>query len=170
MCQLCGEFGASVHAIALSERPSHRLAGRYWEGGHEAAARGALLPLIEQAKTFSAGLSGLWKSPIVSLSWNDRPGGFRQFVGVAVEEGERLEDGMETLELPDMTLASSWHGPDDGSVVEHYGRMLGWVRERGLEWDRSRFHQREEYPPDIDLSGPLALRLLIPLVEGPARR
>lgn len=162
MCDRCGVMGA--HGISTSERPAHRLAGRLWEGSNAQAAAGAIHPLIEEMKRASARRSALWRSPIVGITWNDRPGGFRYFVGIAIEDGEAAEPGMEILDLPEMTFASSWHGADDGNVVEHYLRMIEWISDEGLRRDFSIFHQREEYPSDFDPAGPPALRLLMPVV------
>lgn len=162
MCDRCGALGA--HDISMSERPAHRLAGRMWEGSNAEAAAGALHPLIEEMKQVSGRRSALWRSPIVGLTWNDRPGGFRYFVGIAIDDEEAAEPGMQVLDLPEMTFASSWHGADDGNVVEHYLRMIEWISDAGLKRDFSTFHQREEYPPDADVAGPPVLRLLMPVV------
>ena len=162
MCDRCGVFGS--HDIALSERPAHRLAGRFWEGSHAEAAAGAIHPLIEEMKQASAVRPGPWKSPIVGISWNDRPDGFRYFVGIAIEDDEAPQAGLEMLDLPEMTFASSWHGAEDGGVAGHYGRMFEWIADEGLKWDVSRFHHREEYPSDYDVSGPPVLRLLVPVI------
>ena len=163
MCLLCGEVSAGQHGVAVTERPAHSLAGLFWEGSHRQAADGAIHGVINRVKAFSDRRNSLWKSPIVGLSWNDRPDGFRYFVGIATDAGEDAPAEFVQLELPEMHLASSWHGPEDGEVVAHYGRMIQWVRDEGLAWDVSRFHHREEYPADVDLSRPPALRLLIPI-------
>ena len=167
MCLLCGDASVGKHGIAVTERPAHSLAGLFWEGSHREAADGAVHGVIERVKALSDRRASLWKSPIVGLSWNDRPDGFRTFVGIAIDADEVLPDGFKRLDLPEMRLASSWHGPEDGEVVAHYGRMIQWVRDEGLAWDVSRFHHREEYPADVDLSRLPALRLLIPI--GPER-
>lgn len=161
MCDRCGVIGS--HGIALSERPPHRLAGRYWEGSHTEAAAGAIRPMLAEMKANSARAPGFWSSPVVGITWNDRPGGFRYFVGIAIDEDETPGDGLDTLDLPEMTFASSWHGAEDGNVVEHYLRMIEWISDMGLQRDSSRFHQREEYPPDVDLDGLPVLRLMMPL-------
>ena len=62
-----------------------------------------------------------------------------------------------------MTFASSWHGADDGEVAGHYGRMIEWIGDEGLQWETSRLHHREEYPLDYDVGGPPVLRLLMPV-------
>ncbi len=165
MCDRCGTLGA--HGISISERPAHRLAGRMWEGSNAQAAAGALHPLVEEMKQVSARRSALWRSPIVGLTWLDRPDGFRYFVGIAIEDGEAAGPGLQTLDLPEMSFASSWHGADDGNVVDHYLRMIEWIEDEGLRRDFSVFHQREEYPPDYDLAGPPVLRLLMPVVAHP---
>ena len=64
-----------------------------------------------------------------------------------------------------MRFASSWHGAEDGEVGSHYDRMIEWLRGEGLVWDVSRFHHREEYPHDVDLSRQSTLRLLVPVVD-----
>jgi predicted transcriptional regulator YdeE len=162
MCLLCGEVG-SAHGIALTERPAHRLCGRYWQGSYGEAARGAIHSLIGDVQAFAAQREGGWRSPIVGLSWNDRPDGFRYFVGVAMDDAGALPEGFASLALPEMTLASSWHGAGDGEVVAHYVRMIDWVKPRNLIWDKQHFHHREEYPHDVDLTRPPALRLLVPV-------
>jgi predicted transcriptional regulator YdeE len=161
MCDRCGFPGG--HAIALTERPAHRLAGRIWEGTHVQAAAGAIHPLIEEMKQASARRPGLWKSPIVGISWNDRPDGFRYFVGIAIDDDEPPGEGLDALDLPEMTFASSWHGATDGEVAAHYGRMIEWIGDEGMKWDTTRLHHREEYPLDYDVSGPPMLRLLMPV-------
>lgn len=164
MCLLCGSGAASgASFMALTERPAHKLHGLAWSGTHEEASAGAIRRLIERVKAHSDGRTSPWKSPIVGISWDDRPDGFRHFVGVAPDPGEVLPEGFEALELEQTDLASSWHGPADGEVVEHYGRMIAWAAEHGYNWDTDRFHHREEYPHDIDLAAPLRLRLLIPI-------
>ncbi len=160
MCQLCGDI---AHDVALTERPAHTLAGRMWEGTFAEAAEGAIHALIAEVKAFSDARTTLWKSPIVGISWNDRPDGFRYLVGVAPDPGETLPGNFSTVELPEMRLASAWHGPEDGEVPGHYSRMLEWLQAAGLSWDRAHFHHREEYPPEVDLAAPPALRLLLPV-------
>ncbi len=164
MCDRCG-LGAGAHLVALSERPAHRLVGWAWEGTHEEARGGAIRPLLLRARDLSERTQGLWRSPIVGLTWNGRPGndgpgGFRYFAGIA---GDAPPPDGVALDLPEMTFASSWHGPEDGSVVEHYMRMIEWIGDEGLSRDGARFDQREEYPNDHDPDGPLSLRLLLPV-------
>lgn len=163
MCDRCG-FGAGAHAIALAERPSHRLVGWFWEGSHAQARDGAIKPLLVRARELSERTQGLWRSPLVGITWNDRPGGFRYFVGIAGDDAPA--DGA-ALDLPEMAFASSWHAADDGGVVEHYMRMIEWIGEEGYTRDAAQFAQREEYPNDYDPDGPLSLRLLMP-VKVPA--
>lgn len=170
MCALCGEAAFGGHAVALSERPAHRLHGLVWRGTHEEAASGSLRRLIGMAKAFSDGRAGLWKSPLVVLSWNEASGGLRCLAGVAVGQDEALPDGFCAIDLPPMRFASSWHGPQDGDVVAHYGRMIEWLRDNGWRRDTAIFEQREEYPHDADFDGAvpdrtLALRLLLPVAR-----
>jgi hypothetical protein len=165
MCDRCGA-GFGSHAIALSERPAHRLGGWYWEGSHREARDGALKPLLLRARALSETASGgLWRSPIVGLTWNDRPDGFRYFVGIAGDDAPADGAG---LDVPELTYASSWHGPDDGSVVEHYLRMIEWIGDEGHRRDTGHFAQREEYPNDYDPEQPPTLRLLLPVVPAEA--
>ena len=161
MCDRCGEPGLGAHGVSIMERPAQRLVGLMWEGTFDEARSGALHRLMERIKQFSDAQAGLWKSPIVGISWNDRPDGFRHFVGISSEDP--VPDGMAALDLPDMRLAGSWHGEGDGEVVDHLVGMVAWLRESGLPHDRSVFDQREEYPPDVDLSRPPALRLMLPV-------
>ena len=43
--------------------------------------------------------------------------------------------------------------------------MIEWIADMGMKRNATQFHQREEYPPDVDLAGPPALRLMIPVVR-----
>lgn len=148
--------------MALTERPAQRLAGRYWQGTHAQAAAGAIHPLLVEAAGWAGASQGLWRSPIVGLSWADAgQQGFRYFVGVA--DGDGLPAELERLDLPEMEFLSSWHGPQDGDVAAHYGRMFQSLGDAGLEWSRATFDQREEYPPDFHPAAPLSLRLLVPV-------
>lgn len=162
MCMMCGNPAA--HRYSLATRPAHRLVGRYWEGSHEEAAKGALRPLIEEMKALSASHERFWRSPIVGLSWNDRPAGLRYFAGFALE-GTACPEGCSALELPEMELADIWHGPGDGDVIENYRGMLEWIGDNRLRHDPSFFDQREEYSPDVDLDAPPSLRLMLPVSQ-----
>lgn len=171
MCMMCGN---PAHLYSLATRPRHRLVGRYWEGSFEEAAAGALRQVIEEMKPLSARHERFWRSPIVGLSWNDRPDGLRYFCGFALDAPE-LPAGCEALEVPERGYADIWHGPGDGDVVENYRAMMEWMADSGLRHDTSSFHQREEYAPDVDLSGSPSLRLMLPVVRtenlpaGPGR-
>lgn len=167
MCLLCGEAGFGRHGVAIADRPAHRLHGLAREGADSEAVRA----LIAKVKVFSDRRDALWKSPIVALSWDDRRDGFRIFVGVAAEEGEALPVGFTALDLPEMRFASTLHGPDDGDIAARYGGMIEWLRATGFRPDAAHFAHREEYPSDIDLSAPFALRLLLPVApqSGGAR-
>ena len=165
MCLLCSEAAYGGRGIAIMERPAHRLHGLAWEGTDEAAAGGAVRAVIAEVKAWSDGRASLWKSPIAMLSWNDRPGGFRCFVGIAPEEGEALPEGFSAIDLPEMRFVAAWHGPDDGLVVSRYGAMIDWLRGSGYRRDATQFHQREEYPHDADLGRPHTLRLMLPVVS-----
>lgn len=149
-----------LDGFSVVERSAQRLVGRVWEGTYSEAAGGALLPVLAQVQAQcteegkQAG-AALWAGPIVGISWNDRPDGFRYFVG--------LEGGgaSETLELPAMRFATAWH--DAGDVTDHYQLMLAWMEREGLRWDKSRMHHREEYPLHADFSAPPVLRLMVPV-------
>ena len=167
MCLLCAEPGFGAQGISVTFRPSHRLVGLDWEGSHAEAARGATHDLIRQVQRFSDQRASLWKGPLVGISWNDRPDGFRYFIGISVDEGEEAPRRFRALDLPDMRLAVSWHGASDGEVVDHYLRMIDWIREGGERWDKTHLHHREEYPADIDLAQPPALRLMLPVADEP---
>jgi predicted transcriptional regulator YdeE len=166
MCALCDEVGGLGDGVGLSDRPPHRLAGFVWEGSHVEAARGAIHPLFARVRAFADSRDdGLWRSPIVGLSLDEKASGFRYFVAVAVEPGEAVPAGMTAMDMPEMTFASIWHLPEDGDVAAHYERIAGMVRDAGLAWDRSHLLRREEYPPDFDPSQPPSLRLMLPVAR-----
>lgn len=163
MCQLCGESSLGAHTISISERPRQLLGGLRWSGTHEQAASGETEALLRRVQVFSATRTAAWKSPIVALSRALGEGSFEYFAGIAVEQGEAIPEGFELLDLVEMTVASSWHGREDGDVVTHYGHILDWIRTRGYRRDRTHYDHREEYPHDADLDAPPALRLMLPV-------
>lgn len=167
MCARCGDVTLGQHRFAIVERPPERLRGLFWEGTYAQAAAGALHPLIEAAKPSLHAGAAPFASAIIGISWNDRPDGFRYFVGTdagAIQPPVR--DGRQRLSLPAMRFASVWHAPEDGDVVQHYGAMLEWIERSGEKRDISILHHREEYPPDIDLAAAPVLRLMLPLVKS----
>ena len=162
MCELCADVARS-HAVSISERPRQLLAGMWWRGSFAEAAAGAIHPVIAAVRDFSAGRSVMWKSPIVGLTRNGRGDGFEYFVGIAVENGESLPAGFVYLDVPEMVVASSWHGPDHGDVVTHYGRMIEWLQGSGYRRGGAPYDQREEYPHDVDPAAAPSLRLMLPV-------
>lgn len=164
MCARCGEFGR--HRFAVAERAPQNLHGLVWEGTYAEAAAGAIHPLIEDMKAVAADEGDPWSRMIIGISWNDRADGFRYFVGIETAEDVAPTAGYRLLSLPAMRFASVWHGPDDGDVVGHYGRMIDWIEIEGQSRDVSVLHHREEYPADIDLAGPPVLRLMLPLASA----
>jgi len=160
MCDRCGEPNISAHAVAMSERPAHRLVGRHWSGTYAEARAGALREVMDEIRAFSDQRGGLFRSPVIALTWNDPSDGFRHFVGIAEDDAP---SGFDILELPEMLFATSWHGPEDGDVAAHYGAIMGQMRGDGLAHDRAVFDHREEYPPDAEPDGPPMLRLMVPV-------
>jgi len=160
MCDRCGEPGIGQHVVAMSERPAQRLVGRHWQGSYAAARAGALRTVMDDIRAFAGRQSGLFRSPVVALTWNDAGERFRHFVGIAAEHAAA---GFDEIELPGMLFATSWHGPEDGDVAAHYGAIMVQMRADGLAHDRAVFDHREEYPPDADPEGPPALRLMVPV-------
>jgi hypothetical protein len=165
---MCGDATLG-HGFVLVGRPQHRLTGRFWSGSFEDASQGALHPVISEMQALSARTSDLWKSPIVGLTWNDRPDGFRYFLGIETADAIAGE-GFDQLDVPEMRCAGLWHGPDAGTVVESYGKLMGGLRDAGIERDPTFCDQREEYPVDIDLEKPLALRLMLPVRAGESQQ
>ncbi len=162
MCELCAD-GARSHAVSISHRPGLRLGGRWWRGSFAEAASGTLREVIGAVRDFSMRRDALWKSPIVGLSKSGQTDRLDYFAGIACDHGEALPAGFVYLDVPEMAVASSWHGPEDGEVVAHYGRMIEWLRGSGYRRVDEPFGQREEYPHDVDLDAPPALRLLLPI-------
>lgn len=171
MCLLCGDGSGRTHAISLTERPTHVLCGLSWHGGHEDAQAGALRALIRTVRMFADGRDSQWRSPIVGLSSDYRDDGFSYFVGIAVEPDDGVPAGFERRHVAEGTYAGSWHGPGDGAVPEHYGRMIEWLGGSGWRWDRAVIQHREEYPPDHDPDATVPLlRLLLPVARDTASR
>lgn len=161
MCQLCEETARDVSGFAVIERPAETLVGLDWQGSHGQAAAGSVRAILKALQT-RLGRGDLWSGPIVGLSFNDRPDGFRYFVGVAAAEVADAE-GLLRVDLPARRHVASWHAQADGGVVAHYGRMLGWMTARGLARPAAGPHHREEYPRDGDFDGPPVLRLMLPV-------
>lgn len=162
---MCGDASIRSHSISIAERPAQLLAGIAWSGSYDEAADGATLGVLEAVQQFSASRASSWKSPIVALSRSQREGFFDYFAGIAVDEGEALPEGFVVYDLPEMTVASSWHDASDGDVVTHYGAILDWLKGSGYARDRSLYDHREEYPHDGDLRADKpSLRLMLPVV------
>lgn len=161
MCQLCEENEGDFSGFAVIERPAETLVGIAWEGSHGQAAAGSVHATLKSLQA-RLGRGGLWSGPIVGLSFNDRPEGFRYFVGVAADEVKDA-GGLLRIDLPTRRHVASWHGEADGDVVAHYGRMIGWLAVQGLARPEAGPHHREEYPRDGDFDGPPVLRLMLPV-------
>ncbi|WP_157018991.1 GyrI-like domain-containing protein [Mesorhizobium xinjiangense] len=163
MCQLCetGELGAAGFGVVT--RPAEQLAGIAWAGSFADARAGAVRALLSGVQARVGQGNGLWASPIIALSWNDRPDGFCSFVGIAAEEADPAMAFDTRLALPSTTCATAWHAAGDGDVVRHYGRMIEWIASLGHTRDTGSYHHREEYPRDADFDAAPELRLMIPI-------
>ncbi|HTV72072.1 MAG TPA: GyrI-like domain-containing protein [Rhizobiaceae bacterium] len=165
MCEWCGAPAGLLDGFSVVERPAQTLVGRVWEGTYSQAAGGALHPVLAKVQAQGTGEgkqagAALWAGPIVGISWNDRPDGFRYFVGI---ESDAVDAEKSPLKVPAMRFATAWHDASDGDVTEHYQLMLQWMEREGLSWDKSRMHHREEYPLHADFSAPPMLRLMVPV-------
>lgn len=161
MCQLCEENDRDFSGFAVIERPAETLVGIAWEGSHGQAAAGSVRATLKSLQA-RLGKGDLWSAPIVGLSFNDRPEGIRYVVGIAPDDVKDAA-GLLRIDLSARRYVASWHGPSDGDVVAHYGRMIGWLTARGLSRSAAGPHHREEYPRDGDFDGPPVLRLMLPL-------
>lgn len=162
MCTWCGDGRLEAADFDLVERPAQSLAGLVWEGSFADAAKGGVRALLERMQARVATIPGLFKGPLVGISWNERPDGFRYFVGYEPDAAAPADD-LERLDLPKMHYVVAWHAEGDGAVVEHYRGLLHWMQMEGHARDVSRLHHREEYPLDADFSGPPVLRLMMPI-------
>lgn len=161
MCQLCEENERDFSGFAVIERPAETLVGIAWEGSHGQASAGAVRATLASLQA-RLGKGDLWSAPIVGLSFNDRPDGFRYFVGIVADEAKDAGD-LQRIGLTARRYVASWHGGSDGDVVAHYGRMIGWLTAQGLTRPNAGPHHREEYPRDADFDGPPILRLMLPV-------
>lgn len=165
MCLLCGAPATRTAEFAIVARPAVALRGRFWEGSHAEAAGGAVRDLLERVRDEGGGPGDLWGGPIVAISRNDRADGFRFFAGIAGADAVAAEGALpERLHLPPLRFATAWHHPEEGAVVERYGRMIDWVGRVGHRRDVTALHHAEEYPRDADFAAPAALRLMLPIV------
>jgi hypothetical protein len=162
MCRMCEEIGSGRDGFAIVDRPSERLAGLFWEGTLAEAAAGAARDLLKEVRSH-AGPGELWSSPIVCLSWSDADDRLRHFAGVTASEAPVSAPGWPSIDLPAGRWVADWHGPADGDVLGHYGRMIMWLSTTGHRRAADGPLHREDYPRDADLDGPPVLRLMLPL-------
>jgi hypothetical protein len=159
---MCEEIGGGRDGFAVVEQPSERLVGLSWEGSLAEAAAGAARALLKRVQA-QAGPGDLWSGPIVCLSWEAGDDRLRHFVGITAGEAAPPA-GWTLFDLDAGRWVADWHGPADGDVLAHYGRMIGWLsttpHRRALEGPL----HREDYPRDADLDGPPVLRLMLPIV------
>ncbi len=163
MCQLCETGGMGDAGFGIVSRSAEVLVGLSWEGSFAEARSGSIRTLLSQVQARLGEVSDLWASPIVGISWNDRPDGFRYFVGVPVSEAGALSHFDARIELPATICAAAWHAADDGDVIAHYGRMIEWISASGHMRNTAAYHHREEYPRDADFDAAPELRLMIPV-------
>ena len=98
----------------LVEHPPRRLAGLAWEGTYVEAADGAVRRLMDDLfARLGDRPETLW-----GVSWEDRPDGFRHFVGI---ESDRDLPGLQWLELPALTSLTADHSGGDATGV--YGEL-----------------------------------------------
>ena len=166
MCQWCAGDEEVRGDFIIVARPAQEFVGRLWEGTYSQAAAGAIHAVLNEVKAFSGGLPDLWAGPLVGISWNDRPDGFRYFVGVETNMETGVASDWMRLSLPEMRLVTSWHSNQDGDVTDHYVRMIRWLEAGGHRWDKNLLHHREEYPPHADFSQAPVLRLMLPLAAA----
>lgn len=162
MCALCEAAGQAVE-FSVTSRPAHRLAGLWWSGTFDAAATGEIQRRLARVRDFYATRDSVWKSPLVGLSRNERADGFDYYVGVDVGDDADLPPDFSVVEVPELTLVSAWHGPDDGAIPQRYGAMMIWLREHGYTPTTTVCDHREEYPHDTDDAATRGLRLMIPV-------
>lgn len=127
----------------LTAHPPRRLAGLAWEGTYAEAAAGAIRRLMEELE------SKLGERPetLWGVSWEDRPDGFRHFVGI---ESEEVVPGLESLDLPALSSLSADHAGGDATGV--YGELQATRDARGLVRrpggpDMLDEHRRDGSPP-----------------------
>jgi len=161
MCRLCDDNVRDFADFAIIDRPAETLVGIDWEGSYGQAAAGSVRASLKSLQA-RLGRGDLWSGPIVGLSFDGGPAGFRYFVGVAAAEATDAH-GLRRIDLPAGRHVASWHGEADGDVIAHYGRMIGWLASRGLARAATGPQHREEYPRDADFDGPPVLRLMLPL-------
>ncbi|MBX3577049.1 MAG: GyrI-like domain-containing protein [Rhizobiaceae bacterium] len=164
MCEWCGAPHGLREGFSVVERPAQALVGRIWDGTYSQAAAGAIVAVLKEVQAFAGARgSALWAGPIVGVSWNERPDGFRTFVGVERDDAKASGAGMVPLDVPALRFATAWHDAGDGDVLDHYEAMLAWMEREGLAWDRRAMHHREEYPLHADFSAAPVLRLMVPV-------
>lgn len=163
MCEWCRLPADGSAGYALAERPAQSLVGTFWEGTHAQAEAGATREILRRMQAFAGDLAGddPWAGPIVGISWNDRPDGFRYFAGI--ESDQEAVGGLRRIEVPVARYVTDWHAEADGEVLDHYLSMLRWMETQGERWDKTHMHHREEYPLHADFSGPPVLRLMLPV-------
>lgn len=166
MCRWCDPDFDDGPGFSLVSREPETLVGRGWEGGFAEAA-GARTRLLEEVR--AASLAASARGPLVALTWLDRPGGLRCFVGYEPEAGEGGEAGLEQVELPALSYVMAWHDDEDGDVTEHYRGLAHWMEAAGIRRDAAQMDRREQHPLDAEPGLPPGMLLMVPaLVERAA--
>lgn len=161
MCVLCEASGQAAE-FSVTSRPAHKLSGLWWHGVDQQLARSDLRHIIARVAAYSATRTSIWKSPLVGLSCSG-PAGHSCFIGVDVGEAPDMPADFAFLDVPEMDLVSTWHGPGHGSIDRRYLAMSDWLREHGYTAISATCERREEYPHDTDGSTESGLRLMIPI-------
>lgn len=146
----------------IVQRPAQRIAGAFWEGTFGEAADGAVRRLVAQMQERHRRLHPKDHAPLVGISWNDRPDGFRYLVGYVADKAEATSHPGH-VDLPQMRFVTALHHPGSGDVFAHYQKMFDWIAAEGHGVDTALLHYREEYEPGYVSLSLSSLRLMVPI-------
>ena len=136
--------------------------GLHWEGTYADAAAGKVRSVIRAVQDRRLDIPGGDDARrLFGISWNDRPDGFRYFVGIPVAADAATPDGLSRVRVPRMRCACLDHG--DGDATGSYRRLFDWMAERGIAHDTSALSLVDDYPIDTDPHAVTGLRLRVPV-------
>lgn len=133
--------------------PEMTLYGRVWEGAYSELPEGGLQALIASVKAMTS-------APLIGVSWNDRPDGFRYLIGAASDEFGA--DSIRWTAPAHQLLQVSYQG-DPAGVTDTYAKMMDAISAANMRMATEICHHREGYGTHDPFANPLHVKLGIPI-------
>ncbi|PYZ92027.1 hypothetical protein CR194_17690 [Salipaludibacillus keqinensis] len=108
------------------------IVGVQWEGTFEEAGKGKLREMIEEVKSRMTEIKGkINETEFIGVSFHDRRGGFTQYAGWEVEQGEEVPAGMARCVLPEGKYAIYKHDKNN-QIKDTYTELVQIIEDKGL--------------------------------------